>query len=450
MKALLARLANLKPRLFWQISIAFIVIILLLGGGMLLAWRFSWEQFGPAVEVSSLVRRACLNELADYYAAHENWEGAVSVLTARPCLHGWGFGEHNPHKQDVLLLATDEGLIVAASGAQREGQALTEQEMAQTVPVISNNRLVGLLYSDKAGPFNSRFSMGFLWMGGVLVGVSLLVGLVFSRRISSPIANLIRASQAMAAGNLYARVPVRGRGEVRDLALAFNQMADQVEETIFMLSHFVSDAAHEINTPLTALRTNLELAPQDEAVLQALTQAHRLETLASGLLDLSHIEGGAAQEAHTSVSLSALLEELSELYASRAEQAGLEFVLTLPDAPLMIPGDVMQLRRAVGNVLDNAIKFTPKGGRVALTLQQVKKEIVITVEDTGIGIPEEDLPYIFGRFHRGRNANTYPGNGLGLAIVKAILAGHGGQVDVEPVEPGIRVTLRLLPRGLPE
>lgn len=189
--------------------------------------------------------------------------------------------------------------------------------------------------------------------------------------------------------------------------------------------------------------TNLELASQDEAVQQALLQVHRLETLTAGLLDLSRLEGGVAGKARTAVSLSALIENLSERYASRAEQADLDFNLTLPEMPLMVQGDAAQLSRAMGNVLDNAIKFTPEGGRVALTLQQVNSEAIIIIEDTGIGIPDEDRPRLFTRFRRGRNAQTYPGNGLGLAIVKAIMEGHGGRVDIEPMMPGTRVTLRL-------
>jgi signal transduction histidine kinase len=173
------------------------------------------------------------------------------------------------------------------------------------------------------------------------------------------------------------------------------------------------------------------LAPRDEAVQQALAQAQRLEQLASALLDLARLEGDTAQAGHARVALPDLLQAVGERYASRAEQAGLAFDLNLPAAPLMVLGDPAQLRRAVGNLLENALKFTPAEGRVALTLRSAAGEAVVVIEDTGIGIPPEDLPRLFERFHRGRNVHAYPGNGLGLAIVKAIIEGHGGRVWVE-------------------
>jgi two-component system sensor histidine kinase MprB len=249
----------------------------------------------------------------------------------------------------------------------------------------------------------------------------------------------------MSAGDLSVRVPVRRHyhGEARELAVAFNRMAGQVEETIITLRRFISDAAHEIHTPLTALRTNLELSPDDEFVERAQAQVERLEMLTEGLLDLSRIEAGAPAEVRAPVALIPLVQEVSELYASQAEQAGLTFDLTLPETSVTVQGDEAQLRRALGNLLDNGIKFTPEGGTVSAGLCQEGEWVELWVEDTGIGIPEEDLPHLFSRFHRGRNAAAYPGSGLGLAIVKAIVEAHGGQVRGENVEQGARFTVWL-------
>lgn len=432
MKTLLTRLTNLEPRLFWQLSLAFAALTLLLGGGMFAVWRIALTQYGPAFPDGAWMLRGCLGALDQYYAAHGEWAGADSVLNDRPCRHGWFPG---PRPRETLLLADATGRIVAtnsaAGAAARLGQPLAPAEQAQALPVLSQQRLTGQLYSSEASNFGSRFFEGLLWMGGALMGLTLVAGVVLSQRISSPLARLTHASQALAAGDLGVRVTVRGRGEMRNLALAFNQMADQMEQTIVTLRHFVSDAAHEINTPLMALRTNLELAPQAEAVQQALAQAQRLEQLTAALLDLARLEGDAGVASRTRVALPALLQAVGELYASRAEQAGLAFDLTLPAAPLTVLGDAAQLRRAIGNLLENALKFTPAAGRVALTLQPAAREAVICVEDTGIGVPPEDLPRLFERFHRGRNAHPYPGNGLGLAIVKAITEAHGGRVRVE-------------------
>jgi signal transduction histidine kinase len=294
-----------------------------------------------------------------------------------------------------------------------------------------------------------RVARGWVLASGVAVLLAAGVGWIVSRRISAPLVILTDVTAQMAVGNLSARADVARQDEFGILAGSFNRMADQVEDTVVALRRFVSDAAHEIHTPLTALRTNLELAPDDEFVRRAQSQVERLEALTQGLLDLSTIEAEVreATEDRAPVALAPLVREMSELYASRAEQAGLTFDLVLPETEVMVWGDEAQLRRVLGNLLDNGIKFTPEGGSVCVGFRCEGEWAELWVEDTGIGVPEQDLPHLFGRFHRGRNVAAYPGNGLGLAIVKAIVEGHGGRVTGENVEPGTRLTVRL-PRHL--
>lgn len=286
---------------------------------------------------------------------------------------------------------------------------------------------------------------GFLVAVLIIGGFSLLIGLFLSQGISRPLVELTTATRAMSAGALSVRVPVRRHyhGEARELAVAFNRMAGQVEETIVTLRRFVADAAHELHTPLTALRTNLELSPEDEFVQRAQAQVKRLEMLTEGLLDLSRIEAGAPVEVHAPVALIPLVQEVSELYASQAEQGGLTFDLALPETLVTVQGNEAQLQRALGNLLDNAIKFTSEGGAVSVGLCQEGEWVELWIEDTGIGIPKDDLPHLFSRFHRGRNAAAYPGSGLGLVIVKAIVEAHGGRVRGENVEQGARFTVWL-------
>jgi len=127
---------------------------------------------------------------------------------------------------------------------------------------------------------------------------------------------------------------------------------------------------------------------------------------------------------------------MSELYASQAEQAGLSFEMELPEEAVRISGDAAQIRRALGNLLSNAIKFSQPGGSIDVTLEADAIWTKLSVRDTGIGIPAEDMPKLFTRFHRGCNASARPGSGLGLAIVKAIMKRHGGQMSAENRSPG--------------
>jgi signal transduction histidine kinase len=280
--------------------------------------------------------------------------------------------------------------------------------------------------------------LGWVFASTLAIVLAAGAGWLISRRITAPLLTLTDVTGRMAKGDLSARANVWGQDEVGSLARSFNEMANRVEETIFTLRRFVADAAHEIHTPLTALNTNLELATSegdDTARLTFLEQAQqqlkRLEMLTTNLLNLSRLETGSTRDEPSRVDLTALVRQTSELYASQAEQKGILFTFDLPAEKIVVNASETQLRHALENMLENAIKFTPETGTVTVGICQSEAQTKLWVKDTGIGIPPEDLPLVFSRFHRGRNAAAYPGSGLGLAILKAIAERHHGQVQVE-------------------
>ncbi len=290
------------------------------------------------------------------------------------------------------------------------------------------------------------------WMIASVIAMVLaaLAGWLLSRHISRPIVALTNVTTRMAEGDLSTRANMARADEIGVLAQSFNEMADQVEETITTLRRFVSDAAHELHSPLTALQTDLELSvtEQDETrrnelIERAQQQTIRLRELADNLLDLSRVEAAGAQPSYVKLNLNDLLCDIGEPYASQADQAGLTLSLDVPQDPIEIRGDTAQIRRAIGNLIDNAIKFTPEGGTITIGLRKIAGAIELCIQDTGIGIPEEDLPQLFSRFHRSRNVANYPGNGLGLAIVKAIVEAHGGSVSAVNTSPGARFCITM-------
>jgi signal transduction histidine kinase len=304
-------------------------------------------------------------------------------------------------------------------------------------------------------------SVTLAWLIASVIAIMLaaLAGWFASREVTQPVLALTDATRRMEQGNLSVRAHLPGAQQAREfqaLAHSFNNMAQRVEDTVSTLRAFVSDAAHELNTPLTALKTNLELAANETDAAQkgiflarAIEQNRRLELLTSGLLDLSRIEAAPAALGLEPLDLRQLAAETGERFASRAEQAERSFSLHLPDGEIALPGNALQLQRALDNLLENALKFTPPGGEINLHLREQKDgQVILTVSDTGIGILPEDLPHIFERFHRGRNSAEFPGNGLGLAIVKAIVAAHSGQVSVESEgrEKGSTFSI-VLPKG---
>jgi signal transduction histidine kinase len=328
----------------------------------------------------------------------------------------------------------------------------SNQQAAITLRAPDSGRPLGELLVS-GGPAYGQDIVASVGQIGALVSLLAVLlaaaaGWLVSGRMVRPISALTATSTRMAQGDLSVRASVDRADEIGMLAQSFNRMAGQVEGTVRTLRHFVADAAHELHTPLTALATDLELAASEAdpgqaraLVARARAQTERLAALTNDLLDLSRLEAGGPP-ASEPVELGALLRELAESYASRAEQTGVAFELEIPPSPVIVRGQAGQLRRAAGNLLENALKFTRAGGEVRLTLAVRAEHVTVSVCDTGIGIPTEDQARLFERFHRGRNAAGYGGSGLGLAIVRAIMAQHGGEVSVASAPGATTVELR--------
>ena len=328
----------------------------------------------------------------------------------------------------------------ADSPTRRSTQVVEQQIMdKQGNPLGKVILSAGPAYGDE---ILNNVTNGWILAGIAAVVLAALAGWLVSTRIATPLTELTRITSRMSQGDLSARADVHSTDEIGTLGRSFNEMAERVEETVGTLRSFIADAAHELHTPLTALQANIELA-RDETNPSARThylrrvheQSQRLEVLVQSLLDRSRIEAAESRSAFTLVEMVQLVRELGEQFASRAEQVDRSFTLTFPDEKVYVHGNETQLRQVLGNLLENALKFTPANGWISLDLEQASNQVVLTVSDSGIGIPPEDLSHLFERFHRGRNASDYPGNGLGLAIVKAIVNGHQGDVAVQS-EPG--------------
>lgn len=336
------------------------------------------------------------------------------------------------------------------SEPEREDYYRSDQVYRQAVLGV-NGEIVGWVELS-AGPAYGReivTNVARGWLAASLVAILLAgtVGLLVSRRMTTPLLTLTDVARRMATGDLSARADIRRVDEIGSLGRAFNEMANRVEGTVGTLRHFASDAAHELHTPLTALHTNLELASTSPAPAEYLQRANeqlqRVEDLTIDLLDLSRIETDMLEAVSEDVYLLDLLRETSELFASQAEQASIAFSLVLPDWDLLVKGQRGQIQRAVTNLVENALKFTPPGGTVAVGLGSVDGEAHLWVEDNGIGIAPEDVPLIFNRFHRGRNTAGYSGSGLGLSIVQAIAEHHHGRIWLESQAGKTRFILSL-------
>jgi signal transduction histidine kinase len=322
-------------------------------------------------------------------------------------------------------------------GISSDQEIRSKESVRNPIEKLDGTQL-GFVTLSHGPAFGRAIQASVVWgvgiAGSIAVVLATFVGWAMSLRLTRPILGLAEVTEGMAAGDLTLRAQVTWPEEVGQLAHSFNLMAARIESIVRTLRRFVADATHELNTPLTALRTNLDLAsyavPENVHLANAKRQVLRLQKLSDDLLDLSRLESGSNTKDYRPVNLTVLLQKSSEPFAASAEQTGLHLRLRLPEDPVRVKGNRDHLHRAVENLLDNAVKFTPVGGVVTLRLSVDHAWARVSIEDNGIGIPLEEIPLVFGRFHRGRNAADYPGSGLGLAIVKAIVDAHGGDISV--------------------
>jgi len=273
-------------------------------------------------------------------------------------------------------------------------------------------------------------------------GVALMIGVVggvfLTRSTLKPLRDLRDAvRRILHTGQTDDRVPVYGTGDaVDELSLLFNAMLTRITTLIHGMRNALDHVAHDLRTPMTRLRVTAEsaLASNDaakyrEALSDCLEESERVLSMLTTLMDISEAETGMMRLTLSQIELAKLAAELRDLYEDTAEAAGVQLHVDIP-AGLIVDADRDRLRQALANLVDNAIKYTPRGGRVELTASSDQQAVQIRVADTGGGISESDLPRIFDRLYRGDQSRATRGLGLGLSLVRAYVEAQGGTVAV--------------------
>jgi signal transduction histidine kinase len=363
----------------------------------------------------------------------------------------------------IAFYAANEPSTFSASLTAQPGKGQARDSVSYT-EIFKFQDPVGVqptwyLEVSLSAPYTTRSStiasvVGFLI---VTATVALLLAIVVSsflaRRFTRPLRRLTDAARALAEGDLARRVPAEraqsGGLEILELSHQFNAMADQVEETMEVIRRdrdisreFLADVSHELRTPLAALRTFNELlqekagndpAARTEFLEASAQQIERLDWLAQNLLELSKLDSGLVRLDLRPDDLRATILSAVEQAQVSATRRGIALTTDLPETPLVTRHDPQRLGQVLINLIGNALKFTPRGGAVQVTLVPHRRGARIQVTDTGVGIGANELPHVFERFYRGSRANEArgSGSGLGLAIVRSIVEMHNGRVMVE-------------------
>jgi signal transduction histidine kinase len=295
------------------------------------------------------------------------------------------------------------------------------------------------------------------WIASAAIATA--VGLIFiqflARGMTSPLREMAAAARAMAKGDYGRRVTATSRDEVGELARAFNKMATDLAEVDRVRRDFVANVSHELRTPISALQAMLEnlvdgIAAPDPATLGLmLTQVQRLSRLVEQLLDLSKLESGAIPLHRQGFELRPLLEQTideSRVHDEQTHGRRVGFELDVEPPGLAAHGDAERIHQVFANLLDNAVRHSPDGGRVQVQARSENGRVIVAVSDQGPGIASHETERVFERFYRSDTARSSAegGTGLGLAIAHWIVGLHGGEIHVEQVEPrGCRMVVEL-------
>lgn len=300
------------------------------------------------------------------------------------------------------------------------------------------------------------------WIAALIASVMLPIGIIillrfgFSRLVV-PLSDLVQAADAVAAGDLSARVEESGRSGLGRLGRAFNRMTSELEQADKRRRNLTADVAHELRTPLHIIQGNLEgvldgvYEPTEEHIRATLAETRSLGRLIEDLRVLSLAEAGELPLTRELIDVGELLADVQTSFSGEAEAAGVALTIAPLAARLTVTADAGRIDQVLSNLVANALRHTPSGGQITMAARELQDRVEITVRDTGEGIAEEDLPYVFDRFWRGDPSRDRSAghSGLGLAIARQLVRAHGGELEVASrAGRGAAFTLSLpAPRG---
>ena len=410
--------------------------------------RTEFDRFVAAQERGPLA-----DALADYYEVQKSWDGIVPMLRQRR-------GAQMSGVANLAALTDARGTVLYGGARHLVGATLTARELGQGTPLIVDDGIVGYLLYESGNrrhqpgtpeaDFLARIRTAIVLSGVSAAAAALVVGVPLARTLMNPIRALTDATRGIARGELGRQVEVKNRDELGDLAAAFNQMSRDLDRTTRLRRQMMADIAHDLRTPLSVLMGYTEALadgklrgnPETFAVMHQ--EARHLNHLINDLRLLSLADAGELVLNRVPTSPASLLQHAEAAHRIEADAHSVALGVHADDDLPQVLVDQDRMAQVLGNLLTNAIRHTPGGGSIILRASQEVGHVVISVEDTGTGIAEADLPYVFERFYRGDSARQQSSDesGLGLAIVKSLVEAHGGTIAVAST-PGSGTTFAL-------
>ncbi len=414
--------------------------------------------------LSDQAKKDLIAQLSIYHLNNGSWEGVERIFLFREDFKQPGMGPMPDRRKIVpFTLADENGNVIISNERYKVGERVPESDLALGIPIKEDGKIIGILLSMRV-PFEEqppevefiKSTNRTLLYGAVMAAIiALLLGVFLSRTLTRPIRELTRATHAISEGNLAQEVPVRTNDELGELAQAFNKMSSELSRSVHTRRQMTADIAHELRTPLSLILGHAEavhdgvLPPTRENFEIIREEAARLEHLVDDLRTLSLADAGELTINPQTIEPQRLLQEVAAIYQYQTQRKNIVLELDIASPLSNIEVDPGRITQVLTNILDNATRHTPEGGRITLSAKQAGESVELAIQDSGPGVPAEAVERIFERFYRTdasrqRDDDVSGGSGLGLAIARSIVQAHNGQLSAESeAGKGLRIIIRL-------
>ena len=417
-------------------------------------WRSSEEFRSFLIDQN---RPSIVVAFSDYYQQHGSWDGisTAKLSPQQPPMPTPQF-DRGPY---TLVDSKTNQVLMAGEGYQTGG-TIPASSISNGIPINSGNQTVGILLinrpvyriSPSGSTFLDRINLQTLLGGLTAIGLALLLAIFLSRTLTRPIRELTAATQIVSEGNLAHQVPVRSRDELGQLATSFNHMSADLVRSLNLRRQMTADIAHELRTPISIILGHTEavhdgVLPASKETFEIIREeAERLEHLVDDLRTLSMADAGELKLVVRPYPPEKLIHDARTTYSHQAKQKKITISTKAASDLPEIEIDPHRMKEVFGNIIDNALRYTPQGGRITLSANVVGNTIEMRVQDSGPGVATEELDKIFERFYRTETSRSRDegGSGLGFAIAKSIVERHNGRIWAESTPgSGLAVIIRI-------
>lgn len=437
-------------KLTTKLILAFLAVSLFSTGIIVISSRIATNREFDKF-INDRYEEELLDQLSEHFAKKQSWDGVEKIYQR---------DHFNPNDKHPLFfaIADENGNIIVEGDGYLLGESVSESQLQAGSQIEVDDRMVGILLLNAPldkNPLEDEFirrigNSIFLSAVGTIL-LAFILGAILSRTITRPIRELTKATHEMADGKLGQQVPVRSRDEIGELASSFNKMNSDLARSFNLRKQMTADIAHELRTPLALIIGHAEgvhdgvLPPSKENFEIIREEAERLEKLVNDLRTLSLADAGELSVEFQPVEIHKFLSDIQSHYLAPFNQK--RITLNLMPAPVLLVNlDPSRFSQVLTNILDNALRFTPEGGRVDMSIRQSGDLIEISIQDSGDGVTAEDAAHLFDRFYRADESRNRDagGSGLGLAIAKSIVEMHKGKIWAESeTGKGLKVIIQI-------